>query len=68
MIAGGLLKDVESCPLEEKQPQHGVLGEGDYLGLSAREMVESPEQTALDFGSSQGDKTGYSSHNQGGGG
>ena len=42
-----------------------MLGEGDYLGLSAREMVESPEQTALDFGSSQGDKTGYSSHNQG---
>ena len=42
-----------------------MLGEGDYLRLSAREMVESPEQTALDFGSSQGDKTGYSSHNQG---
>ena len=42
-----------------------MLGEGDYLGLSAREIVESPEQTALDFGSSQGDKTGYSSHNQG---
>ena len=45
-----------------------MLGEGDYLGLSARKMVESPEQTALDFGSSQVDKTGYSSHNQGGGG
>ena len=49
MMAGGLLKEVKSCPLEEKQPQHGVLGEGGYLGLSAREMVESPEQTALEF-------------------
>ena len=55
-------------PVPESKQEHGVLGEGDYLGLSAREMVESPEQTALDFGSSQGDKTGYSSHNQGGGG
>ena len=28
-------------------------------------MVESPEQTAVELESSQGDKTGYCAHNQG---
>ena len=32
------------------------------------EMVESPEQTAVELESSQGDKTGYCSHNQAEGG
>ena len=56
----GALRVVQ-CPGEE----HGVLGEASISGYLREKWLNLRSRRLWNFGSSQGDKTGYSSHNQG---